>query len=55
MYINISISNISRSNPLRHQRNNGNIAKLEILRNEIDNLTSKSETEYYQAVNLIVQ
>ena len=55
MYINISISNINRSNPLRHQRNNGNIAKLEILRNEIDNLTSKSEKEYYQAVKLIVQ
>ena len=55
MYINISISNISRSNPLRHQRNNGNIAKLEILRNEIDNLTSKSEKEYYQAVKSIVR
>ena len=55
MYINIAISNISRSNPLTHQRNNGNIAKLEILRNEIDNLTSKSEKEYYQAVKLIVQ
>ena len=55
MYINISILNISRSNPLRHQRNNGNIAKLEILRNEIDNLISKSEKEYYQAVKPIVR
>ena len=55
MYINISVSNISRSNPLRHQRNNGNIAKLEILRNEIDNLTSKSEEKYYQAVKVIVR
>ena len=52
MYINISISNIGRSNPLRHQRNNGNIAKLEDTRNEIDNIISKSKKEYYQVAKL---
>ena len=53
MYINISISNIGRSNPLRHQRNNGNIAKLEDVRKEIDNLISKSKKEYYQVAKLL--
>ena len=35
---------------LRHQ-NNADFAKLEDLRNEIDNLISKSKEEYYQNIN----
>ena len=36
---------------LRHKRNNKDFAKLEYLRNEIDNLISKSKEEYYQNIN----
>ena len=36
---------------LRHKRNNEDFAKLEYLRNEIDNLTSKSKKDYYQNIN----
>ena len=36
---------------LRHKRNNKHFAKLEHLRNETDNLISKSKTEYYQNIN----
>ena len=36
---------------LRNQRNNEDFAKLEDLRNEIDNLISKSKNEYYQNIN----
>ena len=36
---------------LRHKRNNEDLAKLEHLRNEIDNLISKSKKEYYQDNN----
>ena len=35
----------------RHQRNNEDFAKLEDLPNEIDNLISKSQKEYYQNIN----
>ena len=36
---------------LRHKKNNEDFAKLEYLRNEIDNLISKSKKEYYQNTN----
>ena len=36
---------------LRHNRNNKDFAKLEDLRNDIDNLISKSKKEYYQNIN----
>ena len=36
---------------LRNQRSNEDFAKLEYLRNEIDNLISKSKKEYYQNIN----
>ena len=36
---------------LRHKRNNEDFAKLEYLRNEIDNLTSKSKKDCYQNIN----
>ena len=35
----------------RHKRDNEDFAKLEHLRNEIDNLISKSKKEYYQNIN----
>ena len=36
---------------LKHKRNNEDFAKLEHLRNETDNLISKSKKEYYQYIN----
>ena len=36
---------------LRHKRNNEDFAKLEYLRNEIDNPISKPKKEYYQKIN----
>ena len=36
---------------LRHKRNNKDFVKLEDFRNEIDNLISKSEIEFYQNIN----
>ena len=36
---------------LRRKRNNEDFAKLEHLRNETDNLISKSKNEYYQNIN----
>ena len=36
---------------LRHERNHEDFAKLEDLRNEIDNLISKSMKQYYQIIN----
>ena len=36
---------------LRHKSNNEDFVKLEYLRNEIDNLLSKSSKEYYQNIN----
>ena len=36
---------------LRHKRNKENFAKLEYLRNEIDNLISESKKKYYQNIN----
>ena len=36
---------------VRHKRNKKDLAKVEHLRNEIDNLISRSKKEYYQNIN----